>query len=172
MFFRYVAITPLSTLLTTALVAAGALGEDECDSEGSTFERCVSTPFFWNYLILFVANSHCIYCLVLFFLETRELLEPTRPHAKFLVVKGVVFLTFFQNAAISFAFSVNKTWLHRQLPHKDPENVVGALRNMLMCVEMLGFALGHAVAFPTAREQRTRREVGDAHLFAFFQIAS
>merc|ERR1712185_888755 len=99
---------------------------------------------------------------MLFFLETRELLEPTRPHAKFLVVKGVVFLTFFQNAAISFAFSVNKTWLHRQLPHKDPENVVGALRNMLMCVEMLGFALGHAVAFPTAQYPRVTAETASA----------
>ena len=36
--------------------------------------------------------------------------------------------------------------------------LVGALRNTLMCVEMLGFALGHAVAFPTAQYQRVTRE--------------
>jgi hypothetical protein len=47
---------------------AGVYGEAACDSLSPS---CVASVYFWNYGILFVVNSHTIYCLVLFFLEVQ-----------------------------------------------------------------------------------------------------
>ena len=49
-------------------------------------------------------KSFPMYCLLMFFRAVRTELAPIRPVGKFLCVKSVVFLTFWQSAAIDLAF--------------------------------------------------------------------
>ncbi len=58
----------------------------------------------WNTLFVLLLSSYAVYCLVLFYHEAAADLAATRPLAKFLVVKGVVFFTFMQNLCIAFYF--------------------------------------------------------------------
>lgn len=107
----------------------------------------------------FVAN-HTIYCLGLFYFVTRHLLAPCRPHLKFVAVKGLVFATFFQNIGIDAVFFA-KPSMARAFSDGDKaqaDSALGSVQATLMCIEMLGFALLHASAFPVAEFPRVRRD--------------
>lgn len=100
--------------------------------------------YFWNENLALVIACQSVYCLVLFFKEAHEDLRPTKPLLKFLVVKGIVFFTFFQDWCISI-------WFHLFPPVDLRADVtIGGLQATVMCIEMLGFAIAHAIAFPSS----------------------
>lgn len=65
-----------------------------------------------------------------------------RPFAKFMCIKGVVFMTFWQGLAISLlATTLDET-------DGDPEEWATKSQNFLICLEMLLFSLAHYYCFP------------------------
>mmetsp|Transcript_9407 Transcript_9407/g.13525 ORF Transcript_9407/g.13525 Transcript_9407/m.13525 type:complete len:781 (+) Transcript_9407:3-2345(+) len=66
-----------------------------------------------------------------------------RPFAKFLCIKGVVFMTFWQGLAITLL--ANTTDVGGQ----DQEEWARAAQNFLICLEMLLFSIAHFYTFPT-----------------------
>ena len=52
-----------------------------------------------------VPQGWALYCLILMFLATREELKPIRPLPKFVVVKIIVFASFWQSVAIAILAS-------------------------------------------------------------------
>jgi len=88
-----------------------------------------------------------LYCLVLLYEATRRELEKIRPLPKFIAIKSVVFLTFWQSLAINIAAKVGliKT---KEWSTYDTDDVAAGLQNFLICIEMFMAALGHAHAFP------------------------
>ena len=76
----------------------------------------------------------------------------SQPFPKFLAIKGVVFMTFWQGLVISIIVNVN---LHQggQLNKDDdetsPREQSAMIQNILICLEMLFFSIAHWCVFPT-----------------------
>jgi hypothetical protein len=74
--------------------------------------------------------------LIHFWVGTRDLLVPYKPVLKFVTVKGVVFITFWQGLIISL------------LMINSPKEHSRSLRTWLLCVEMVPAAILMWLAFP------------------------
>lgn len=132
---QYVVIKPVMAVLTFILAVAGRY-EDGHFSSGNGY------PY-----VAFVNNASQIwamYCLILFFMATREELAPVRPVPKFLVVKSVVFFTFWQSVALAVLVRVG---LIRGNEEHSTENVVTSVQDFIVCVEMCVAAVAHHYAF-------------------------
>jgi Organic solute transporter Ostalpha len=135
--------------------------------------------------ICFLTNfSQCwaLYCLIFFYLATKNELGPIRPVGKFLSVKALVFFTWWQSLFISLIYQMDL------IPHYHASNesewtsedVAKGLQDYLICIEMFVGAIVHVFVFPhtdylpeavQARRQsfhhmqRThRRQLGRRHL--------
>ena len=67
----------------------------------------IPLPSAYPYLVMLNTASQCwaLYCLVMFFRAVRAELAPIRPLRKFLCVKSVIFLTFWQDVRAAPATS-------------------------------------------------------------------
>lgn len=86
-----------------------------------------------------ICYTFALYALLIFYMAAKDLLEPHKPLLKFVVVKCVVFFTFWQSIACSLL--VNAGLLY------DGEEA-RATQNFLISVEMVIAMLGMVVAFP------------------------
>mmetsp|Transcript_17107 Transcript_17107/g.31948 ORF Transcript_17107/g.31948 Transcript_17107/m.31948 type:complete len:645 (-) Transcript_17107:134-2068(-) len=100
--------------------------------------------------------------LLKFYHATREDLSWCNPFPKFLCIKGVVFMTFWQGMVITI---LAKAVFHVD----DPMEWSRQAQNFLTCLEMLFFAIAHCFAFPpdewkpgyTPRTRSERAKFGD-----------
>lgn len=103
--------------------------------------------WFWIFLVNNFSQIWAIYCLIMFYRATREDLNPIRPVSKFLLIKAVVFLTFWQSIAISAVFSLNLVKTEKWTTY-DTDDVSAGVQDFFICVEMFFAALLFAYAFP------------------------
>ncbi|BBN02809.1 organic solute transporter subunit alpha [Marchantia polymorpha subsp. ruderalis] len=90
--------------------------------------------------LIYTASYTCALCaLLLFYFACKELLRPFKPLPKFIIIKSVVFLTYWQGVLVGLmvSFGIIKN-----------ENDSADLQNFLICLEMLAAAIGHLYAFP------------------------
>jgi hypothetical protein len=136
----------LAYVITRPLMAAISVVANIANvyCEGEFRAHCV-----YPYVALINSCSQmwALYCLVLLYEATKKELEKIRPLPKFIAIKSVVFLTFWQSLAIAIAAKVGlirtKEW-----STYDTDDVAAGLQNFLICIEMFAAALGHAHAFP------------------------
>ena len=129
---QFVFLKPILASLTLLLTWAGVYGDQEIKANKAY-------PY-----IAFVYNlsySMALYSLLLFYLGAHDLLKPYKPLLKFVLVKSVIFLTFWQS--ILCATLVSNGTL------EDGEDG-RALQNVLICVEMIIAAAMMQFAFPHA----------------------
>lgn len=81
--------------------------------------------------------------LLKFYHAVDKDLEWCRPFAKFLCIKGVVFMTFWQGLAITVLAEVT------DVGGNDAEVWAKSAQNFLICLEMLLFSIAHFYCFPT-----------------------
>lgn len=81
--------------------------------------------------------------LLKFYHAVDKDLEWCRPFAKFLCIKGVVFMTFWQGLAITILAEAT------DVGGSDAESWALAAQNFLICLEMLLFSIAHFYCFPT-----------------------
>ena len=89
---QYVPIKLLMALTTLFCSLGGVYGEGE-------FRLSVAYPY-----IAFITNCSQIwamYCLILFYVGTKEELAPIKPVYKILSIKAIVFFTYWQSVLIS-----------------------------------------------------------------------
>jgi hypothetical protein len=145
----YVVVRPLMTAAGVLAHVAGVPdGDPPVDGAAlSAPHRPHSALAVWAALANNVSQLWALYCLVLFYTATRHELAPIRPLSKFLVVKAVVFLSYWQGIAISLA-----VWLGvikaSDWAAYTAGDVAAGLQEFLICVEMFFAALAHAYAFP------------------------
>jgi hypothetical protein len=96
----------------------------------------------YQFVLAFIYNTTytvALYCLVVFYYATKHQLHSFKPFSKFLAVKVIIFLTYFQSVGVSFA----------------PITVEEALmwNDFILCCEMVFFSIGLMVAFPVEEFQ-------------------
>lgn len=100
--------------------------------------------YFWLTLIYNGSVTLSLYCLAMFWKILWTDLKPFNPVGKFLCVKLIIFASYWQGVILAILnfFQV--------LPGSDQEGTASigvCIQNALLCVELIGFALGHWFSF-------------------------
>lgn len=100
----------------------------------------------WTFtIILNISVSLALYSLVLFYHVFAKELQPHKPLAKFMCIKGIVFFCFWQGVVLKVlaALGIIKShhfWL-------DVEHIEEAIQNALVCLEMVVFSVLQQYAY-------------------------
>lgn len=135
---QYTVVRPVTTVIALICQLCGVYDEGNFSSKNA-----------WTYLVIFnnMSQLFAMYCLVLFYRALREELSPIHPVGKFLCVKMVVFVSFWQAVFIAILVKVgviseNHTW-----DWKSVEAVATGLQDFIICVEMFLAAIAHHFSF-------------------------
>lgn len=105
-----------------------------------------SKGYVWVSLVGNISQLWAIYALVMFYQAAREELAHLRPLGKFLVVKAVVFFSWWQSIVIAALVHAGVIG-NGKIAGLRAEVAARGLQNILICVEMLLAALAHRYAF-------------------------
>ncbi|CAL5227331.1 g10272 [Coccomyxa viridis] len=134
----YVILRPLMTAVGFVASLIGVYGDGEL-----RFDRV----YLYTTIVSNISQAWALYCLVLFYQGTKYELAPIRPVSKFLCVKAVVFLTYWQGVAIAI-LSWSGVLQTGEWTTYDADDIAAGLQEFLICVEMFFAALAHAFSFP------------------------
>uniref|UniRef100_A0A673BU55 Transmembrane protein 184C n=1 Tax=Sphaeramia orbicularis TaxID=375764 RepID=A0A673BU55_9TELE len=103
----------------------------------------------WSYLVIInnISQLFAMYCLVLLYCALREELTPIRPVGKFLCVKLVVFVSFWQAVLIAFLVKVGVISDKHTWDWDSVEAVATGLQDFIICIEMFLAAIAHHYTF-------------------------
>jgi len=106
---------------------------------------CVSFRSFSN------SSSHVSSILMhrKFYHAVQEDLGWCRPFSKFLCIKGIVFMTFWQSMVLAFLANSTNMASGKNDKDSDPDLWGKQAQNFLICLEMLLFSIAHFYCFPT-----------------------
>ncbi|KAI4301630.1 hypothetical protein L6164_034890 [Bauhinia variegata] len=127
---QFVILKPVLVAVTLILYAKGKYKDGNFSPNQS---------YLYLTIIYTVSYTMALYALVLFYLACKDLLQPFNPVPKFILIKSVVFLTYWQGVLF---FLGAKSGLV-----KDAEQAA-LLQDFIICFEMLIAAVGHFFAFP------------------------
>ena len=112
-----------------------------------------TSPGFYFAMITNVSVFLAFTGLLKFYHAVRDDLVWCQPFPKFLTIKGVVFVTFWQGLVISIVVNLKQRegttshWAQNELDD-DPRERAQQLQNVLICLEMLFFSITHWCVFP------------------------
>ncbi|GMP32353.1 hypothetical protein CsSME_00006149 [Camellia sinensis var. sinensis] len=127
---QFVILKPVLVAVTFILYAKGKYHDGNFS---------VDQSYLYLTVIYTVSYSVALYSLALFYVACRDLLQPFNPVPKFIIIKSVVFLTYWQGVLV---FLAAKSGFIR-----DTEEAA-EFQNFIICVEMLIAAVGHLYTFP------------------------
>ncbi|SJX64304.1 uncharacterized protein SRS1_14952 [Sporisorium reilianum f. sp. reilianum] len=114
----------------------------------------------WCALLISISVTVAMYCLIQLYMPVRKLVDPYKPVLKFLSIKTIVFLTFWQDTLLSFLVSFNAI---KESEYFTAEQIQAGINALLQCFWMLLFGFIHIKAFsylpyrPEDRARTTRR---------------
>ncbi|KAG2484774.1 hypothetical protein HYH03_016428 [Edaphochlamys debaryana] len=135
---NYVILRPICTALAFITDIFDKYGEGQINFKKS-----------YIYLATVTSSSQlwALYCLIMLYTAMHAELAPIRPLSKFICIKAVVFVTFWQGIAIAILVYAgvirNESWTTY-----DRQSVAAGIQDFLICIEMFLAALAHAYAFP------------------------
>ena len=132
-------VRPLSTAVALITDRFGVLGAGRLSPRYA---------YPWLALVTNCSQMWALYCLVMFYSAFKDELAPLRPLTKFIVVKAVVFLTFWQGLFLNVLAAAGALPGGEQFTTYTSEDVAEGLQDFLICIEMFLAALAHAYAFP------------------------
>ncbi|KAF6083334.1 transmembrane protein 184A [Phyllostomus discolor] len=138
---QFCVVKPGMALVTIVLQAVGKYHDGDFN---------IRSGYLYVTLLDNASVSLALYALTLFYLATRELLRPFEPVLKFLTVKAVVFLSFWQGVLLAI---LERCGAIPEVQAVDGSRVgAGTLaagyQNFIICVEMLFAAIALRCAFP------------------------
>ncbi|KAK1791183.1 hypothetical protein P4O66_013146 [Electrophorus voltai] len=153
---QYTVVRPVTTVIALICQLSGVYDEGNFSSGNA-----------WTYLVIVnnlsqlvsasLHSSFCsviceqaafaMYCLVLFYKALREELSPIKPVGKFLCVKLVVFVSFWQAVFIALLVKVGVISDSHTWDWDSVEAVATGLQDFIICVEMFLAAIAHHFTF-------------------------
>lgn len=135
---QYTVVRPITTV--TALV---------CEILGVYDEGNFCFSNAWTYLVILnnLSQLFAMYCLLLFYKVLKEELSPIKPVGKFLCVKLVVFVSFWQAVLIALLVKVGVISEKRTWEWQSAEAVATGLQDFIICIEMFFAAIAHHYTF-------------------------
>ncbi|XP_010524824.1 PREDICTED: transmembrane protein 184A-like [Tarenaya hassleriana] len=127
---QFVILKPILVAVTLILYAKGKYKDGNFSPDQS---------YLYITIIYTISYTVALYALVLFYMACKDLLQPFNPVPKFVIIKSVVFLTYWQGVLV---FLAAKSGLIRD------EEEAALFQNFIICLEMLIAAAGHLYAFP------------------------
>lgn len=135
----YVIVRPLCTALALITSQFGVYSEGELSPNKAYPYLAMATN---------LSQMWALYCLVMFYHAFKDELHPIRPLSKFICIKAVVFLTFWQGLSLNVLVAVGAIKVNEQFTTYTATDVAEGLQDFLICIEMFLAALAHAYAFP------------------------
>jgi hypothetical protein len=151
---QFCVVRPVLAVLAAILYLAGVYERGNISMNNS---------YIYLEFLVNVSVTWAVWCLVIFFLSLRESLSPHDPIPKFVAIKGVVFVCFWQSLFIAI---LARAQVIRAIGTWSADDVAMGLSNLLICFEMLLAALYHSRAFPWELYNTTHTDVAttlDAH---------
>ncbi|OVA16575.1 Organic solute transporter Ost-alpha [Macleaya cordata] len=127
---QFVILKPILVAVTFILYAKGKYEDGNFSAKQA---------YLYVTIIYTISYTMALYALALFYVACRDLLRPFNPVPKFIMIKSVVFLTYWQGVLVFLAAKSGFI--------KNAE-VAAEFQNFIICVEMLIAAVGHFYAFP------------------------
>ncbi|XP_010546791.1 PREDICTED: transmembrane protein 184A [Tarenaya hassleriana] len=127
---QFVMLKPILVAVTLVLYAKGKYKDGNFSPDQA---------YLYITIIYTISYTVALYALVLFYVACKDLLQPFNPVPKFVIIKSVVFMTYWQGVLV---FLAAKSGLIRD------EEEAAVFQNFIICVEMLIAAAGHFYAFP------------------------
>lgn len=127
---QFVFVKPILAILTVVLYATGHYVEGDW---------AASNSYLYITIAYNITYTIALYALLLFYLGTHDLLAPFKPLLKFILVKSVIFMTYWQGLIISILIGVGVV--------SDAKSGTD-IQNFLICLEMLPAAICMLFAFP------------------------
>ncbi len=132
---QYCVLRPVTAVLAFLFELVGVYEEGE-------FRWDAAYPY-----LSFIVNCSQIwamYCLVLFYYALKDELKGLKPVPKFIVVKAVVFFTFWQFVLLSV---LAKLGILHETENYTEDRLTAALQDFIVCIEMCFAAAAHHAAF-------------------------
>ncbi|KAM9329138.1 transmembrane protein 184C [Gastrophryne carolinensis] len=135
---QYTVVRPVTTIIALICQLSGVYGEGEFSLKNA-----------WTYLVIInnASQLFAMYCLVLFYKVLKEELNPIQPVGKFLCVKMVVFVSFWQAVLIALMVKVGIISDKNTWDWKSVRDVATGLQDFVICVEMFLAAIAHHFSF-------------------------
>ncbi|OWM86105.1 transmembrane protein 184A-like isoform X1 [Punica granatum] len=140
---QFVILKPFLAAVTLILYANGNYHDGNFNPRQS---------YLYLTIIYTISYSLALYALALFYVACKDLLQPFNPVPKFIIIKSVVFLTYWQGVLVFLAAKSGFI--------KDADQAA-RFQDFIICVEMLIAAIGHLYAFPY--KEYAGANVGGSH---------
>jgi len=145
-------------ILSIASLVTTSLTEEDNDD---IVQRYFTSPQFCIDMIQNISILFAFRGLLKFYHMASDDLQWINPFSKFLCIKGVVFMTFWQGLLIDIVVSLKAggKWSDENSDNIDPREHAMIIQNVIICLEMLFFSIAHWCAFPVDEyEEGYRRE--------------
>uniref|UniRef100_A0A672KBS3 Transmembrane protein 184B-like n=1 Tax=Sinocyclocheilus grahami TaxID=75366 RepID=A0A672KBS3_SINGR len=145
---QFCVVKPLMAMMTVILQAFGKYRDGDFNA---------ASGYIYVTIIYNISVSLSLYALFLFYFAARDLLEPYGPMLKFLMVKSVIFLSFWQGMLLAI---LEKCGAIPRINSPDVSvgegTVAAGYQNFIICIEMFfaALALRHAFTYKVYMDKR------------------
>ncbi|XP_054849407.1 transmembrane protein 184A [Eublepharis macularius] len=161
---QFCIVKPLMAVLTIILQAFGKYHDGDFN---------IHSGYLYITIIYNFSVSLALYALFLFYFATTELLRPFEPVLKFLTIKAVIFLSFWQGMLLAI---LEKCGVIPEVQIIDGKavgagTVAAGYQNFIICIEMLFASIALRYAF-TCQVYREKKENSTVNLAPMQSISS
>ncbi|KAK5905639.1 hypothetical protein CgunFtcFv8_001578 [Champsocephalus gunnari] len=144
---QFCVVKPIMAAVTVVLQAYGKYKDGDFN---------VSGGYLYVTIVYNISVSLSLYALFLFYFSTRQLLSPFSPMLKFLMVKSVIFLSFWQGMLLAILEKCGAIpQINSEAVSVGEGTVAAGYQNFIICVEMFfaSLALRHAFTYKVYMEK-------------------
>ena len=133
--FQFMVCKPLVSVIILILTLKNRMGDSLLD---------VTRGYFWTSLVYNVSITIGFTALLYFYTGLKDFMEGKQPLAKFMCIKAVIFLSYWQGIVIAILAASGVLpkfdyWTDAEAPN--------GLQDLLICIEALFIAFGHKFCF-------------------------